>query len=225
MSENLLYLLISPKQSEATFLWYIYLLFFLYALYLLCIKGFRIFKQYFEFALLAVGLYFYFYPVATQILCLDYFTEYLLFYSSGLIAARHFYRLREHIGWLKVIGFICLISFIILTVIVFIHPRPSVYVMLCFVSIPAMYGLSNVFGRISWVRNVLVTISKNCFHIYLVHMFFVQAIALVFVKIYGGNIESQGAMLLYLALSITVSIVGSIVFFRLFDKTIHLISK
>lgn len=209
--KNIFFLIFSPKQSEATFLWYIYLLFFLYALYPFCWEGVRRFKIYFEFILLSIGFYFYLKPIPIQILCIDYFTKYFLFYVFGLIAAWHFLSLKKYLCPLKVIAFFCFIIFLILTMIVFLKPEIQLtYIMLCFVVIPAMYGLGNILSHIPKVTGMLVTISKNCFHIYLYHMFFIQGLALLFAKIYAHKIESLEIMFIYLIVSTILSIVGPI---------------
>ena len=118
ISTNLFELLISPKQSEATFLWYIYLLFFLYALYPVCIKGHEKWRFYFEFILLIIGIYFYLNPVYMPILCIDYFTRYFLFYVLGVIAAWHFPFLKNHLQGIKYIGILSFILFVALSVFV-----------------------------------------------------------------------------------------------------------
>ncbi len=216
--KNILYLLVSPKQSEATFLWYIYLLFFLYALYPFCVRGVQKFKIYFEFLLLLIGVYFYLYPIQISILCIDYFTKYFLFYVLGLVAAWHFSFLKMYLNVLKIIGLISFFLFVILTTYVFVQSRNSIYLMLCFSAIPAMYGLANILKFIPSIKKVLINISKNCFHIYLLHMFFIQGIAWVFMKVYACKIESVEIMFFYIVISTTISIIGPIVLFKLYDK-------
>ncbi len=108
---NLLYLIFSPKQSEATFLWYIYLLFILYAIYPLCRIIFKKWKVAIEILLLAMGLYFYFSPLRMQILCMDYLTKYFLFYGLGIMTAWHFDIVIKYIKQLKIIGLYCLVCF------------------------------------------------------------------------------------------------------------------
>lgn len=216
--KNLLDLLVSPKQSDATFLWYIYLLFFLYVLYPLCFKARKKLRGYFELLMVLVSVYFYVNPVPTPILCLDYLTGYLLFYTLGIVSVWHFSLLEKRLLLLKALGIFSLVIFIVLTVFAFVSPRRFIYIGLCFASIPAMYGLSVILGKIRLAKDVLVSISKNCFHIYLVHMFFIQGIAMVFVKLYAHRIESLGLMFAYLIVSTSISIVGSIAVFKVYDK-------
>lgn len=215
---NFLDLLVSPKQSDATFLWYIYLLFFLYALYPLCFKIRIKSKGYFELLMLLVSGYFYLNPVSTPIFCLDYLTGYLLFYILGIIIAWYFPFLERQLFWLKISGLFSLIAFIVLTVFAFVNPSRFVYIGLCFVAIPAMYGLSFILRHIRFAANALVSISKNCFHIYLLHMFFIQGIAMIFMKLYAHRIENLGLMLAYLIFSTVISIVGPIAVFRGYNK-------
>lgn len=217
ISTNLFELLISPKQSEATFLWYIYLLFFLYALYPVCIKGHEKWRFYFEFILLIIGIYFYLNPVYMPILCIDYFTRYFLFYVLGVIAAWHFPFLKNHLQGIKYIGFLCFILFVALSVFVFVKPQKVEYGLLCFISIPAMYGVSNILNHIFWIKKGLVSISKNCFHIYLLHMFFIQGLAFIFMRCHK-HIESVEGMFFYIIISTVISIVGSIALFRFYNQ-------
>lgn len=218
VSMNLLDLLVSPKQSDATFLWYIYLLFFLYALYPLCFKIRMKYKGYFELLMLLVSGYFYLNPVSTPIFCLDYLTGYLLFYILGIMAAWYFPFLEKQLSLLKIFGLFSLIAFIVLTIFAFVYPDRFIYIGLCFVAIPAMYGLSFILRQIRFAANALVSISKNCFHIYLLHMFFIQGIAMIFMKLYTHRIESLGLMFVYLVFSTVFSMVGSIVVFRGYNK-------
>lgn len=215
---NFFDLLFSPKQSDATFLWYIYLLFFLYALYPLCLKLRMKFKGYFEFLILLVSGYLYLNPVSTPIFCLDYLTGYFLFFILGIITAWYFPFLEKRLYQLKVLGLFSLIVFIALTVLTFVNSSRGIYIGLCFVAIPAMYGLSVILRKIRYATNILVSISKNCFHIYLLHMFFIQGIAMIFMKLYAHKIESLGLMFVYLIFSTSISIVGSVVVFKGYDK-------
>lgn len=218
ISINFLDLLISPKQSDATFLWYIYLLFILYALYPLCFKVEVKIKWYFELLLLLIGGVFYLFPISTPMFCLDYLTGYFLFYVLGVIAAWHFTFLEKYLSTLKVFGIFSFVVFVVLTILAFVNPVKFIYTGLCFFSIPAMYGLSVIIGRIRFIQDTLVNISRNCFHIYLLHMFFIQGIAFIFIKLYVHRIESIGLMILYLIVSTTISIVGSIVTFKGYEK-------
>ena len=215
---NLLNLLLSPKESDATFLWYIYLLFFLYAIYPLCEEGVRRFKIYSELLLLLIGVFLYLNPCHTPILCLDYFSKYFLFYVLGIISAKHSVILKEHLHSVRIIGVSCFCLFILLSVLFFVKPTDLIYHLLCFAAIPGMYGLAYILSQITQIKKILENISKNCFHIYLVHMFFIQGIAIFLMKLYPHRIESIGFMCIYLLISSTISIVGSIWVFRIMDR-------
>lgn len=222
---SLLNLLISPKESDATFLWYIYLLFFLYAIYPLCEKGLQRFQVYSELVLLLMGIFLYLRPWNIQIFCLDYFSKYFLFYVLGIISAKYFALLRNHLPLMKILGICCLLLFIWLSSLVFVQSADWVYSILCFIAIPAMSGLSYIFLRSLSVKRVLESISRNCFHIYLLHMFFIQGIAIVFIKLYPHQIESWEFMWVYLLLSSIISIIGSIWVFRFLDIVSEKIKK
>lgn len=214
---NILYLIFSPKQSEATFLWYIYLLFILYAIYPLCRIIFNRWKVAIEILLLSMGLYFYFSPLQIQILCVDYFTKYFLFYGLGIMTAWHFNIIRKHIKQLKIIGLCCLVCFVLLSASVFIVPQNITYVAICFCAIPAMYSVVKVVSHQQYIKKALIAISKNCFHIYLIHMFFIQGVAFVFMKLHPFKIESAGVMVVYLLVSSFIAIIGPVFTFRIID--------
>lgn len=80
-----------------------------------------------------------------------------------------------------------------------------------------MYGLARILSYQSIIKNTLISISKNCFHIYLIHMFFIQGIAMIFMKLHPYKIESVGFMAVYIACSTAISITGSIIVFRIVD--------
>ncbi len=215
--ENILFLVFSPKQSASTFLWYIYLLFLLYAIYPLCKMGYQKIGDKLEILILFVGLYFYFNPIRIQFLCIDYLTNYFLFYWLGIMTAWNFKTVRNYIKILRVTGGWCLFLFILLSVSIFISPQHIAYTALCFCSIPAMYGLARILSYQSFIKNALISISKNCFHIYLIHMFFIQGIAVIFMKLHPYKIESVGGMAVYIVCSTIISIIGSITAFRIID--------
>ncbi len=211
ISGNLINLVISPKQSEATFLWYIYLLFFLYALYPLLHWSIKKGRGYTECGLLLMGLNFYANPVNVPLLCIDYFTKYFLFYILGICLSHHYSFLQQHVLWLKRIGIISLLLFIISSIFAYDTNSPIAYAVVCFSSIPAMYGLTKLCNGIAQVKDILVNISKNCFPIYLFHMFFVQGFAMLFTMTWGKPIESVGGMITYIIVSTSLSIAGVLI--------------
>lgn len=218
IGNNLLNLLISPKQSEATFLWYIYLLFFLYALYpaiqfiqkkntVLC-----------NAVLVIIGIILFMFPARIQLLCLDYFTEYFIFYALGIVASSFFKQIMSHPQANIAASSVSLACFIIISIFTFRGGGHDWYSwMLCFLVIPAMYALSYTIKHIPTVRNTLVSISKNCFYIYLLHMFFVQGIAFIFTHISSNELDSV-ATVIYILISTVISIAGPIYIFKLFQN-------
>lgn len=93
--ENLMFLILAPKLSASTFLWYIYMLFLLYAIYPLNRMGFQMMGTKFEILLSILGFYFYFYPIDIQLLCIDYLTKYFLFYQLGLMIVWHLNKIKK----------------------------------------------------------------------------------------------------------------------------------
>lgn len=217
IGNNLLNLLVSPKQSEATFLWYIYLLFFLYALYplinflqrknlVLCNAG-----------LVIIGILAFIFPVKEQLFCLDYFSRYFIFYAIGIVAVSCIDLIKRHYRISMTAGIISLVCFITISMFIFNgggnHSRYSW--LLSFLVIPAMYAISCGIKYFPRIRNTLVSVSKNCFYIYLLHMFFVQGLAFMFTKIYRDGLSPAGAAV-YIIISSIISITGSIYCFRLY---------
>lgn len=119
---------------------------------------------------------------------------------------------------IKIIGYCSLVLFVLLSISIFIYPQAITYTTLCFCAIPAMYGLSMILSISKIIKKTIINISKNCFHIYLVHMFFIQGIALIFMWLYPFKIESIGFMTFYIICSTTFSILGSIIVFRITDR-------
>lgn len=215
---NLLALIISPKQSEATFLWYIYLLFIFYDLYPIIYRLRKKAKPlYSDALLLAIGLLLFIFPCKSGILCLDYLTQYFIFYVLGILAASRFQWIKGHMALANLSGYIALIAFAICSLL-YLRGDYSIRYLLPFVSIPALYGLSILFKRLSTVRQGLVFISKNCFDIYLIHMFFIQGLAYLFSAVSHMEKISVPCSILYIGLSSAISIIGSVLIFKIIRK-------
>ncbi len=215
--ENLINLVISPKQSEATFLWYIYLLFFLYAIFPLLAKVHQNAGVWLEILLLGIGIYFYVFPVGTPTLCLDYFSGYFLFYAVGIVTAWHYQFFKSRLSAFKVVGAMGMVVFVALTVAIFVcHGRHWEYIAVCFAAIPAMWYVSCMIEKyLRYVAGALTWVSKNCFRIYLIHMFFVQAVAVIVAK-FTPELSVSG-MAAYLAVSTIIAITGSVLAFKLLN--------
>lgn len=212
-SEDLLYLLIAPKRTDATFLWYIYLLFIFYVIYPVLAnlrnrRGICI-----DAGVLLLGIVFYLYPARSALFCLDNFTSYFLFFAIGIVSAWHIDYLHRHLMALNLAGVVCLIAFVALTVLRF--TGCNIYMPMSFVAIPAMYGLAVLLKYVDCIKRWLTWISKNCFHIYLLHMFFIQGIALVM----APTLQHGGVLIpVYLIMSVVISVIGPVLLFDLYDK-------
>lgn len=219
--KNILNLIISPKESPTTFLWYIYLLFFFYALYPIVHKTLQNSIIYY---LLGFGIILYIFPFKTSILCLDYFTSYLIFYLMGCLSARYFrvFQLQRA----KLTSYLFLAVFIITSIIFIVRSvyNPAVEFIIPFLAIPAVYAISLLMEKIPIIPNVLSDISHECFHIYLLHMFVIQGLALIFHSLYPEQL-SIAEMTLYILISTIISIIIPIYFFRVINKFIALIKK
>lgn len=219
--KNILNLIISPKETPTTFLWYIYLLFFFYALYPVVHKTLNSSIIYY---LLAIGIILYIFPFKTSILCLDYFTRYLIFYLIGCLSARYFrvFQLQRA----KLTSYLFLAVFIVTSIIFIVRNvyNPAIEFVIPFLSIPAVYAISLLLKNIPIITEVLSDISHECFHIYLLHMFVIQGLAIIFHRLYSEQLSITG-MTFYILISTIISIIIPIYFFRVINKFIALIKK
>lgn len=201
-------LLIKPLESEATFLWYIYLLFIFYIVSPLVFA----LPQYCKHLLLAICIILWLYPANTNILCLAYLCKLSPFYMTGVLVAESLDYISNpnhptisHSHRYLGIGVTSLILFILLSILHFQVGYHNVLEhIIPWVAIPALTYLAWLLGRSAFIRSALVFISINCFGIYLLHLFFVQALALA-----AGRLSIVGTTigaLIYLTVSISVSI-------------------
>ena len=207
-------LMIDPKASPATFLWYIYMLFVYYCLAPLL---FRLSKGLLTFIFILSILGFIF-PSENSLFCIDYFTKYSVFFLFGVLVASRYDDFR---CFLKKTYLTFLLFFIFLSIFHFnIDYCLTLEKVIPWIAIPA-------FGCITlWVHNsyflckFFTYISIHCFSIYLFHMFFVQAIAVVIEK----NCSNFSTLhyILYLMMSIFVSIMCSSKIYSLLKRILPL---
>ena len=191
-------LLISPKQSEVTFLWYIYLLFIFYCMAPLLFNAKRWIRGVTLVAALLLSLHY----INIPYFCIDWFTRYFLFFLLGTYAAEHYMQIeRIDVRW----SLVALVVFIVMSVA---HFRGGYNFALEYamqwMGIPAFVGVVWLLKQVAIVREALVYVSVNCFGVYLLHMFFVQAGAMVVARL-PWTIPSWGYVI-YLLVSTTISI-------------------
>jgi membrane-bound acyltransferase YfiQ involved in biofilm formation len=120
----------------------------------------------------------------------------------GTWAAEHYTQLeRIHVRW----SLLALVAFIVMSVCHFVggYNAPLEYAMQ-WMGIPAFVGVTWLLMQVAVVRKALVYVSVNCFGVYLLHMFFVQAGAMVVAHL-PWAIPSWGYVI-YLLISTVVSI-------------------
>lgn len=214
---NIINLIISPKESSTTFLWYIYMLFFLYLLYPLIHRALE--NNIIILILVLIAIYLNLNPIKTPILCLDYFTKYFIFYLLGCISAKyHHIVLSPNYKWIHSIG---LALFIVASIGIF-HSnnlKDIAQFAISYLSIPSAYFISILIEKIRLLKKTSAVISKECFHIYLFHMFVIQGLALIFSKLYLNELDIIG-MIIYIIISTNLSIVISIYFFKILNNLI-----
>ena len=199
--KNLLYLVISPKQSEVTFLWYIYLLFIFYCIAPIIFNAKKMIKT----LLFVIALYLSVHIIPIGYLCIDWFTRYFVFFLCGAFVAKNYHKITQH---KKISLSICIgsfVAFVLMSIAIFTGCSDSILQYLIqWVGIPTFALMAYILKQCSWVSKVLVYVSVNCFGIYLLHMFFVQAGAIIITRL-PFNIPSWG-YIIYLIVSTILSI-------------------
>jgi len=217
IAEQSLCLLVNPLDSEATFLWYIYLLFQLYIISPIVIS----LPSWCKYALLAVCLTIWLFPAQTSLFCASYLCKLSPFYLAGIIVADTLKpRLQtlgedtnatshSHTFW----GVAALTFFVGLSIAHFtIGYNPVLEHLLPWVAIPALTYLAYTSSHFSLAKAALIHISVNCFGIYLLHMFFVQGLALAASK--TDAVGTTSGAIVYIAVSTTLSITLASFFWR-----------
>ena len=187
-------LFLAPRTSNAGYLWYIYLLFFFYCLIpVLSLKNGIVFIGEVLVAILLL-----FFPIQTEILVLDHFSRFFVFFLAGTVCSSkiNFWRTIPHSMYLA--GGLCFVGWSFW----FLKYGGEPYNALAGVlSIPACVV-------VAFFQRCLEEISINCFWIYLLHLWVIQAGAKVatFCHI-SGNAEFVGYAVLISGLAIAGPIV------------------
>ena len=191
-------LLISPKDCEAVFLWYIYLLMIYYVISPSIIRIVR--GKWFPF-LFVCSLGLSFMGVRISYFCIDYFCQFTPYYLAGMVCAEHIQKIKIKWGW----AIIPLLLFVLLSITHFyVGYSPLLEYSLSWLGIPTVYSVASILRHSRLIRQVLVFISKNCYGIYLLHMFFVQGIYLLAKDVLGQFSSTEA--IVYLMFSVSLSI-------------------
>lgn len=179
-------ILLYPIWSDASFLWYIYILFGFYLISPLIIALPRWVKMVLCVASLALPLL-----QPGQLLGAALFCKYAFFYMLGILCGEGFEELRNVKTW--VWGILSL-PFLAWSILMFIArlgdgaldvPWLTVapwqfHVVEPCLALPCFYFLGRMLMQVSWVNKVLTAISRDCFWIYLLQMFVVWTCAYAF---------------------------------------------
>lgn len=156
LPENLMYLLCAPLRSEATFLWYIYLLFIFYGIYPMLYRWVTGYPSIYV-VLLFVGLVGYFNPLRLEWFCLLYFTKYFLFFLLGVWCGNNSQFLQNNRKLVLGLGNVGLMLFLLLSVWERLQISGfHMYGVLCFSSLPAMYALGRWLAKSNRMKKVCV---------------------------------------------------------------------
>ena len=196
-----LYLFISPRQSEVIFLWYIYLLFIFYCIAPIIFNA----KKRIKFLLIVAALYLSIHIIPIRYFCIDWFTHYFVFFLCGALVAKNYHKITQH---KKICLSICigsLVAFVLMSIAIFKGCSDSILrYLIQWVGIPTFALIAYFLKQCSWICQALVYVSVNCFGVYLLHMFLVQAGAM-FVSRLPFNTPSWG-YIIYLIISTMISI-------------------
>ena len=176
-AEGFFYLILAPRQSHSGFLWYIYLLFEFYCLVPLLYK----LKGWWQLALLVCLAYPAMHPLPFQWGACDHASRFLFFLYAGSLAANIF--LSEHgkfSFYLLLPIAVAALGFVALEVYFWINGIELYSFFAGVLSIPFIFGLSLLLMKCSCCTEVLGVISRNCFYIYLLHLFVLQFISKCF---------------------------------------------
>lgn len=198
---NLLNLIISPKESEVTFLWYIYLLFIFYCIAPVIFNA----KSWIKVLLFIGALYLSVHIIPISYLCIDWFTRYFVFFLCGAFVAKNYYKITQH---KKICLSICIgsfIAFVLMSIAIFTGCSNSTLgYLIQWIGIPTFALIAYFLKQWQTTCNALVYISINCFGVYLLHMFLVQAGAMIIARL-PFNTQSYG-YIYYLIISTMISI-------------------
>src|SRR5574344_26094 len=187
MSRSLQCLVLYPMQSQASFLWYIYILFGFYLISPLIIKLPKWLKMTLCILSIALPLVHCSYMFGGALFC-----KYGFFYFLGILCAEGFEELRDLNTW--VIGLLSL-PFLAWTIQLFlayvngestrtfldVDPK-NFDIMTGFLALTVYYFFARLIEYCNWLTRWLSVVSKNCFWIYLLQMFVAWGCAYCFME-------------------------------------------
>ena len=177
-------LLLYPRYSETSFLWYIYILF---GYYLISPLFFRL-PQWGRVLICVATLFLPMLPQSQFIATYD-FCQYSFFYCLGVLCAEWIEEIRGVKVWqwgLMSVPFVAWTAWVFSEgmQIGFEHPQLGWWHIVTGVSaIPFFYLISMALKKIKSVNKTLTLISKDCYWIYLLQMFVIWGIVHIFQKI------------------------------------------
>ena len=161
-----------PRCSEASFLWYIYLLFGFYIISPILFS----LPQLARVILCIASMFLPMLSAGNDFCAFDY-TQYTFFYFLGILCAEWIEDIRQLKSWTWVV---LSVPFLVFSVWVFTEgveigfefPQLEWWLLPVGVaSLPLFYLLAQLFAKISWINKPLTLISRNCYWIYLLQMF------------------------------------------------------
>lgn len=169
---DLKHLLLYPMWSQASFLWYIYILL---GFYLISPIYFKM-PLWMQRALCIVALLL---PMvqASEFLAAERFCKFTCFYCLGVQCAQGIEEIRSIKTWSWGILALPFVAFSIWMVVVGLQTQqsqmPFLHVITGFMALPFVYFLAIIIEKCGWMTRWLTAVSKNCYLIYLLQMFII----------------------------------------------------
>ena len=209
-------LLLYPRWSEASFLWYIYILF---GFYLISPLFFRL-PQWGR-AVCCIGAMFLAMVEGGVLLDTYDFCRYTFFYCLGVLCAEWITEIRTFKAWQWALMSVPFLSWSVWVFtdgmeICFEYPQLGWWSIVTGVSaLPFFYLLSMVIEKTKGVTAALASISRNCYWIYLLQMFIIWGCArVVHNAVHAGDVPYW----LFLVIATTLAIILPILLAELFKK-------
>lgn len=213
LSYDLLMLIVNPTEGPIQIIWYIYVLLILYALapliFKLSTKG-----RWCLFGISAITAVFYSY--LPSYLCIDNLIRLLPFFLLGSIIADNQQKIKQISDFKIFLLSLPFIAYMILCIIKQGNVLQGGLGKLCSsaMSLPLMYWIARKLMHCKKIVSLSQNLSSYIFPIYLWQMFFINAFALTLNKL--PFTLTNGWAVIYLILSVILTIVGIVVMVKLY---------
>lgn len=201
---KLSYLFIAPRHSEVTFLWYIYTLFVFYCISPIIFNA----KSWVKGVIFVLSLYLSKNFIHIYYFNIDYITRYFIFFLCGALVAKYYWQIMQYKKTIISLCTAALAIFVFMSAVFFTNDfTPIQKYIMQWLGIPTFILVAYLLKKWSVASKAFTWISVNCFGIYLLHMFFIQAGAMIVGRL-PFSTPSWG-YIAYLLVSTAISIYAS----------------